>query len=628
MSPRSVSIAVALGFVAALPASAGTFIVGFASGVRNEEVVVAIQYEGDGTSVDAMFDLAVDPMSLTATGVQGANGGECEVIPGSNGVRVLAPEYTGQPLDGVATDLCYVTLRIEPFPPTPNLALGEAMPPNCVSDAVTPVPACDSSSGAVTVVSIVSKPEHGSTITFVGEPGDTVATRTITVVNTHPTAPQSLSNCTISQATPDFTLALADPNVDAGGGTRDLALTCTLPPIDTVASATLTCTTSDPALPSLKYGLACTAASEGVAPDDPIESSDGDAGDRFGTSIAVTDLGATEVVVVGAPDAGDGGGQVYVYERVPGQRLDEKSLTRATRPSAILRPWRKSVGDKFGQSVAVSPDGSLIAVGAPEGGNGAVMVYRRPASNWETPQSLAPVAITAPPAQGNVASSGFGASVAFTPDNTLVIGANKSDVGGTIGAGSAHIFSTTPGNVVQIGATMAPGAPQANGGFGSSVAAVSSFVAVGAPGEGGEAGAVYAFQTTGAGAGAGQRSTRASGALGDKWGSAVAAAGNIVVVGAPDADTAAGTDSGLATVLVRGAGTQLTERTTLVPESGTAPQGAGAAVATNGNVVVIGAPLATVNAQPNRGRAFLYELGASQVSQLPSLTIDSLDGAA
>lgn len=636
MSFRHAAIALVLALAAALPARAGTFDVGFASGVRNEEVLVVIQYVGDGVSVDAMFDLIFDPMSLTATGAFGANGGECEVLPGSDVVRVLAPEYTGLPLDAAATDLCYVTLQIDPLPPATNLALTQRVPPLCVSDGVAPLAVCDSSSGAVRVVSIVSKPENGDTLTFVGDPGDTVTTRTITVINTHPIAVQSLSNCAISPQTPDFTLAVLDPNIPAGGGTRDLALTCVLPPVGDVALATLTCATTDPAVPSLKYGLACTPASDESAPtpDDSIDAATGDANDRFGAAIAVTDAGPTEVVVVGAPDAGDGGGQVYVFEKTPGGTLDEKRLSSKSKVATVLRPLAKSIGDKFGEAVAVSPDGQFIAVGSPEGGsgNGVVTVYQRPGTNWSTPAALPPVAITAPPTQplpqGAVTASGFGASLAFTSGNTIVIGADKSNVAGMGNAGAAFVFQVGGGGgAVQLGAPMAPAAPQAGGRFGRAIAGVSSFVAVGAPGEGGEAGAVYAYQTTPAGAGVGTRSTRSGGALGDKWGSSVSAAGGIVVVGAPDANTTAGAGSGLATVLLRGAGTNLSEHATLIPEDG-ALQGAGASIATNGDVVVIGAPLATARGMSNRGRAFLYDLGASQTAQRPDVAIDPIDGAA
>lgn len=619
-------------FAAALPAHAGTFVIGSASGVRNEEVVVPIQYQGDGTSVDAMLDLTFNGMYLSATGAQGANGGDCAVMPGflPNNVRVLAPDYTGLPLESAATDICYVTLRIEPSPPTSTLNLFQGPPPICVADSGAPLAGCVSTTGAVTVLSVVSKPASGSTITFVGDPGATIATRTITVINTHPSATQSLSNCAFFPAG-DFTLAPFDPNIDAGGGTRNLVIDCTLPPPDVDVTAILSCSTSDPSVSSLKYALACVAAplESEPKPDDALEASTGDAGDRFGASLALTDLGATEIVVVGAPDAGDGGGQVYVFEKAPGGTLEEKRLTDRSKAARILRPLGKAIGDKFGEAVAVSPDGTFIAVGSPEGGsgNGVVTVYQRPGTNWSTPATLAPVAIAAPPTQGTVTAAGFGASLAFATGNTLVIGADKSNVAGTTNAGAAFVYSVGGGSATQLGAPMAPPVPEAGGRFGRAMAGTSSFVAVGAPGEGSEAGAVYAYQTTPAGAGAGTRSTRSGGAIGDKWGSSVSAAGGIVVVGAPDANTTAGAGSGLATVLLRGAGTNLLEHATLLPESGAA-QGAGASVATNGDVVVLGAPIATVNSLPSRGRAFLYDLGAAQTAQSPDVAIDPIGGAA
>ena len=42
-------------------------------------------------------------------------------------------------------------------------------------------------------------------------------------------------------------------------------------------------------------------------------------------------------------------------------------------------------------------------------------------------------------------ASGFGASLAFAPDNTLVIGADKAVVGGAAGAGAAYLFNVGGG---------------------------------------------------------------------------------------------------------------------------------------------------------------------------------------
>ena len=111
---------------------------------------------------------------------------------------------------------------------------------------------------------------------------------------------------------------------------------------------------------------------------------------------AVILAAGTDLVVVGAPNGGDGSGRVLVFERAPGNAFAQKSLTTSTKPLAILqRP--KDIGDKFGQSVAVSSDGSLIAVGAPSGGNGAVAVYQRPLGGWQDPAALLPVSTCCPP---------------------------------------------------------------------------------------------------------------------------------------------------------------------------------------------------------------------------------------
>ena len=598
---------------------------------RNEEVVVAVQFAGDGQAVDASFEVQINPMYLTPLSAVGANGGDCAVLPPvalfADTVRVLAPPYDGQPLDTAPTTLCRITYRVESAPPQ-NVALSDGVP-LCVRDDGSSG-TCFGASGNVLVENLVAEPDIGGSLAIVGDAGATNAMRTLTVTNTSTSSPYMLGMCDLLPPSSGITVSPQDSSV-MPAASLDLVLDCTLPPAGTTIAATLDCITDDPALDSFRYAVTCTrqAASQagGPTPQDPIESPDTDAGDLFGTSVALTDAGDTDLVVVGAPNGGDGGGQVFVYERVPGDPFSQKSLTASTRPLAILRPRAKSIGDKFGQSVAVSTDGTLIAVGAPEGGAGAVMVYARPPTGWQDPTGLAPVSITAPSPQAGVVASGFGASLAFAPDNTLVIGANKSDVAGATDAGAAYLFTIGGGGAVQLGAPMTPSAPQANGRFGSSLGAATSFVAIGAPGEGSDTGALYAFQTSGAGAGPGARSTRAGGAIGDKWGTSVSVAGGVVVVGAPDANTVAGTDSGLATVMQRGAGTSLTERTTLLPADG-AGQGTGASVATNGEVVILGAPLADIDSDVDRGRAYAFELDASVTSSRPDVTIDGLGGDA
>jgi hypothetical protein len=98
-----------------------------------------------------------------------------------------------------------------------------------------------------------------------------------------------------------------------------------------------------------------------------LASSQRQAGDEFGRSVAISRN--DEIIVIGAPGRNNNGGAVYVFKKPEGGWINTQTLYpirfKVTQP-----------GDRCGQSVAVSDDGSIIAITAPgaEGGKGAVYV--------------------------------------------------------------------------------------------------------------------------------------------------------------------------------------------------------------------------------------------------------------
>ena len=166
------------------------------------------------------------------------------------------------------------------------------------------------------------------------------------------------------------------------------------------------------------------------------------AGDLYGSSVAVSANG--EVLAVGAPsetgDEGNDVGAVYAYTMAQGGIIDVARLQASHRFS----------GARYGSSIAINADGTILAAGSPtesvneigvDGGvnapgtapsSGAVdVLVRQAGSSWSSQGSTAP---TPHYIKSNTAGAGdlFGGAVTLSADgNTLVVGANGEDGNGT-----------------------------------------------------------------------------------------------------------------------------------------------------------------------------------------------------
>jgi hypothetical protein len=124
-----------------------------------------------------------------------------------------------------------------------------------------------------------------------------------------------------------------------------------------------------------------------------------------------------------------------------------------------------------------------------------------------------------------------------------------------------------------------------------------------------------------------------AGNFGDKWGSDIAVTGGAVLVSAPSDDTAAGADSGSVTLFRTGEGNDLQVVGVMLPPGGGSPgdstQGAGTSLETNGDIVVVGAPLTDVDGEIDRGSAIIYDLHAAMVGNfLPAGVYENAIGEA
>ncbi|HVF34223.1 MAG TPA: hypothetical protein VND91_02750 [Candidatus Saccharimonadia bacterium] len=368
------------------------------------------------------------------------------------------------------------------------------------------------------------------------------------------------------------------------------------------------------------------------APEPPAPlATPGDAGDAAGTAVA----SSGEFVVIGAPNAAVGGvdaGAVYVYRNPLAARpeagkdvrthYEMKDLTLV----ATLIPPAPTIGDKWGASVTISPDGTSIAIGSPGmASTGAVALFAMPTGGWTN--GLTPGQMLTPPAIPGVVVDDFGAAIAMTPQGTLAVGAPGSSVGATTGAGIASVY-TPNGSGFNAPQQIMPGTAQSGAAFGTSVAASDALLAIGAPNQDDAAGnrdsgAVHAYMAPAPGSNfnfAATLSLPGLDSIGNKFGTGVAVDGTTLVIGAPFADTGRGNDTGSAYVY-EGTGGLLpaTPTTQLLPQ-GVEGDGSGHSVATLDGVVVLGAPFATRGGRLASGAAFVFRRPGASWSEEVELT--------
>jgi hypothetical protein len=280
---------------------------------------------------------------------------------------------------------------------------------------------------------------------------------------------------------------------------------------------------------------------------------------------------------------------------------------------------------ELGLSVAVSADGSTVVAGATTNdpvnlAEGAVYVWVRPPGGWTSEQQNAELL----PSDGGT-SDQVGTSLAISGD-TVFAGAT----GANSGTGAVYVFTKPPGGwadeheAAQL--TAAAGATRDQ--LGRSVAASGSTVVAGAPGSAGS-GKAYVFTEPASGwASEGEAAilTASDAAVGDEFGASVgeAANGSTVAIGAPF--------SGFAYVYSEPAGGWASEQETaeLTPPSGAGDIGFGFSVAVSGDgsALVVGAPADSVGAIQQAGAAYVFgRPPGGWVSDDTAVRLTAADGA-
>ena len=360
-----------------------------------------------------------------------------------------------------------------------------------------------------------------------------------------------------------------------------------------------------------------------------LRASDGQAGDAFGRSVAVS--GDTAVVGAVFEDArGTDAGAVYVFRRGQGGTDNWGEVKKLTALDA-------QVGDFFGQSVAVSGDTAVVgAVLEDAGGNpndnfGGAYIFQRDqggADNWGEVKKL-----TASDAERK---DFFGVGVAVSGD-TAVVGAFFEDAGGS-SAGAGYVFQRDSGGADNWGEVkkLFASDAQADDGFGSVVAISGDTVVVGASGEdakGSNAGAAYVFQRDSGGAdnwGETTKLTASDADAFDIFGNSVAVSGDTAVVGAFFED-AAGSDAGAAYVFQRdsgGAG-NWGEVEKLRASDAESDDGFGVSAAISGDTAILGANFEDAGGS-DAGAGYVFqrdEGGAGNWGEVKKITASDAEAA-
>lgn len=328
--------------------------------------------------------------------------------------------------------------------------------------------------------------------------------------------------------------------------------------------------------------------------------------------IPVPPAPTTVAITVTAPASNQ---KTYLVHLRPGGSVAQHIYAKADNAGeGDVFGWRVAI-DRDTLAVAASYEASCATGVHPTGqgdngcvGSGAVYVFRRRGSAWEPEAYLKPF--------NTDREDEFGVSLALDGD-TLVVGAFREDssAGGVpsdgqndalSNSGAAYVFRRV-GGVWQQDAYLKGGSPQEDQEFGWSVAVAGDLVAVGARLEDGsgttDSGAVYLFRRNVSRWIPEARLEVPAPASDDFFGYSVAAAGDVVAVGAcshgcPPAGRSIETPQNAGTAHVfRKSGATWVHEATLAPQSPDPADAFGHAVAMTGDVLIVGAPLEDSSSQ-------------------------------
>ncbi len=305
----------------------------------------------------------------------------------------------------------------------------------------------------------------------------------------------------------------------------------------------------------------------------------------FGQSVALDG----DTIAIGAPDDSGGNKGVYVFVRNGAAWTFQQRLNAGDGGQS---------GDRFGFGLALS--GNTLVAGAPmqNGQRGAAYVYTRSGATWTQQQKLT--------VDGIVFNANFGSALALDGDR-LLAGA-PGDGPRQLDAHGAVYFFTRSGGVWTQQQRLQAGDPLSNAQVGVALALDGVNLAVGANFVGGGGGAAYVFTQ---GAGNWTQQAKVSPAVVttgfDQFGFAVGLSGDVLLVGAHGAAVDGRAEQGAAELFRRnGANWEFQER--LSAADGAARDRFGTAVAAHGRFLFVGADKHRVGSNDAQGAVYAYEL--------------------
>jgi len=194
-----------------------------------------------------------------------------------------------------------------------------------------------------------------------------------------------------------------------------------------------------------------------------LTASDASLGDSFGSGVSLSGDGTTLVIgaALATVDAASTQGTVYIYNW-DGETWTEESTT--------LTSSDGGTGDNFGHSVAISGDGTIIAVGAinwdGSGGTdqGAMYVFEREGEEWVE-------RTTALEASDAGTIDYFGNACSLSADGSkMAVGAYLWDGGAGSGQGAVYIYDWDGSSWTEESTILTASDASANWQFGSGVA--------------------------------------------------------------------------------------------------------------------------------------------------------------